>query len=30
MGAVREVVERLLRARGQWESIVARYAVAAA
>jgi 3-deoxy-D-manno-octulosonate 8-phosphate phosphatase (KDO 8-P phosphatase) len=25
-GAVREVVERLLRARGQWESIVARYA----
>lgn len=28
MGAVREVVERLLRARGQWEAIVARYAVA--
>lgn len=27
-GAVREVVERMLRARGQWEAIVARYAVA--
>lgn len=25
-GAVREVIERLLRARGQWEAIVARYA----
>lgn len=28
MGAVREVIERMLRARGQWEAIVARYAVA--
>ncbi len=28
-GAVREVVERLLQARGGWDSIVARYAVAA-
>ncbi len=26
-GAVREVIERLLRARGSWDSIVARYAV---
>jgi YrbI family 3-deoxy-D-manno-octulosonate 8-phosphate phosphatase len=25
-GAVREVIERLLRARGSWDSIVARYA----
>jgi len=30
MGAVREVIERMLRARGQWEAIVARYAVASA
>jgi 3-deoxy-D-manno-octulosonate 8-phosphate phosphatase (KDO 8-P phosphatase) len=28
-GAVREVVERLLRARGAWEAIVSRYAAAA-
>jgi 3-deoxy-D-manno-octulosonate 8-phosphate phosphatase (KDO 8-P phosphatase) len=26
MGAVREVIERMLRARGQWEAMVARYA----
>ncbi len=26
-GAVREVIERMLRARGSWESIVGRYAV---
>ena len=25
-GAVREVIERMLRARGQWDAIVARYA----
>lgn len=29
-GAVREVIERLLRARGGWESIVGRYATARA
>lgn len=28
-GAVREVIERMLRARGNWEAIVARYAAAA-
>jgi len=27
-GAVREVIERMLRARGDWEAIVARYAAA--
>jgi len=27
-GAVREVIERMLRARGGWEAIVARYAAA--
>jgi 3-deoxy-D-manno-octulosonate 8-phosphate phosphatase KdsC-like HAD superfamily phosphatase len=27
-GAVREVVERLLRARGAWDAVVARYATA--